>query len=94
MPILGLAPTLFLDSFLVAVIGYTLAISMTKILAKKKGYTIDPTQELYAQVSQAPCPPRPKSPPPRVYRRMFFSQWSLFIVMTRIKNSRRRKLPF
>lgn len=49
---------MFLDSFLVAVIGYTLAISMTKILSKKKGYTIDPTQELYAQVSHASVPRR------------------------------------
>lgn len=82
MPILGLAPSMFLDSFLVAVIGYTLAISMTKILAKKKGYTIDPTQELYAQVSQAPPPPPPNAATTSVQEA---EQWSLFIVVTRIK---------
>ncbi|XP_050721947.1 sulfate anion transporter 1-like [Eriocheir sinensis] len=49
MPLLELAPSMLLDAFLVALIGYTLAISMTKIIAKKKGYTIDPTQEMYAQ---------------------------------------------
>lgn len=59
MPPVQLGPHMVIDAVLVAVIGYTLAISMTQILAKKQGYKIEPTQELYAQVSPSLVPQPP-----------------------------------
>ncbi|MPC17169.1 Solute carrier family 26 member 6 [Portunus trituberculatus] len=48
VPHLELVPQLLVHSFIIAVIGYVSAISMAKIIAKRKGYVIQATQELYA----------------------------------------------
>lgn len=49
-PSLKLLPSVLVDGFLIALISYTSAFSMAKIFAQRKGYTVDATQELYAQV--------------------------------------------
>ncbi|KAK3870112.1 hypothetical protein Pcinc_024615 [Petrolisthes cinctipes] len=38
-----------LDAFIIGVVGYTSTFSMAKIFAKRQGYTVYATQELYAQ---------------------------------------------
>ena len=43
-----LLPHLILDCFPIAVICYMFVVSMGKLFAKKHGYKIDPTQELFA----------------------------------------------
>ncbi|XP_063863916.1 prestin-like [Scylla paramamosain] len=51
VPHLELVPQLLAHSFIIAVIGYVSAISMAKIIAKRKGYVIQATQELFAHFS-------------------------------------------
>lgn len=45
-----LVPKVFLDSFVITMVAYTISISMAFILAQKAGYEVDANQELLAQV--------------------------------------------
>ncbi|XP_069945297.1 prestin isoform X2 [Cherax quadricarinatus] len=49
IPPLELLPRVAVDALIIGVVGYTTTLSMAKIFAKRQGYTIDATQELYAQ---------------------------------------------
>lgn len=46
-----LVPKVFLDSFVVTMVAYTVSISMAFILAQKAAYEVDANQELLAQVN-------------------------------------------
>ncbi|XP_037796739.1 solute carrier family 26 member 6-like [Penaeus monodon] len=49
VPPLELLPRLVVTGFIVGLVGYTTTFSMAKLFAKKKGYAVDATQELYAE---------------------------------------------
>ncbi|XP_047492270.1 solute carrier family 26 member 6-like isoform X2 [Penaeus chinensis] len=49
VPPLELLPRLVVTGFIVGLVGYTTTFSMAKLFAKQKGYTVDATQELYAE---------------------------------------------
>ncbi|KAK7084600.1 hypothetical protein SK128_021036 [Halocaridina rubra] len=48
-PPFGLLPRVAVDSFVIAIVSYTVSYSMAKIFAKKLKYDVDATQELYSQ---------------------------------------------
>ncbi|NXB85003.1 S26A5 protein, partial [Vidua chalybeata] len=48
VPELHLIPAIFVDAVAIAVVGFSMAVSMAKIFALKHGYTIDGNQELIA----------------------------------------------
>ncbi|VDK63956.1 unnamed protein product [Onchocerca ochengi] len=48
LPNFDLVPYLLSDALAIAIISYMFVISMAKLFAKKRHYTIDPTQDLYA----------------------------------------------
>lgn len=43
-------PRIFVDSLLIAIVSYTITISMALIFAQKKNYEVDANQELLAMV--------------------------------------------
>ncbi|XP_025953427.1 prestin isoform X2 [Dromaius novaehollandiae] len=47
-PEIRLIPTIFVDAVAIAIVGFSMAVSMAKIFALKHGYTIDGNQELIA----------------------------------------------
>ncbi|XP_069160931.1 prestin-like [Procambarus clarkii] len=49
LPPIELLPRVAVDAFFIGLVGYTTTFSMAKIFAKRQGYTVDATQELYAQ---------------------------------------------
>ncbi|XP_069999170.1 solute carrier family 26 member 6 isoform X2 [Penaeus vannamei] len=49
VPPLELLPRLVVTGFVVGLVGYATSFSMAKLFAKKQGYAVDATQELYAQ---------------------------------------------
>ncbi|KAF2981379.1 hypothetical protein EK904_002931 [Melospiza melodia maxima] len=48
IPDIGLIPAIFVDAVAIAIVGFSMAVSMAKIFALKHGYTIDGNQELIA----------------------------------------------
>ncbi|XP_017601458.1 PREDICTED: prestin isoform X3 [Corvus brachyrhynchos] len=48
VPEIQLIPALFVDAVAIAIVGFSMAVSMAKIFALKHGYTIDGNQELIA----------------------------------------------
>lgn len=48
LPDFSLSPNLITDAFAVAIVGYSMGISLAKIFALKHGYTVDGNQELLA----------------------------------------------
>ncbi|KAK7071208.1 hypothetical protein SK128_006615 [Halocaridina rubra] len=50
-PPVELLPRVALDAFIIGIVGYTSTFSVAKIFAKRRGYAVDATQELYAQVT-------------------------------------------
>ncbi|XP_071514884.1 prestin-like isoform X2 [Panulirus ornatus] len=48
-PPVELLPDVAVDAFIIGVVGYTSTFSMSKIFARRQGYSVDATQELYAQ---------------------------------------------
>ncbi|XP_048156436.1 prestin isoform X1 [Corvus hawaiiensis] len=48
VPEIQLIPALFVDAVAIAIVGFSMAVSMAKIFALKHGYTIDGNQELTA----------------------------------------------
>ncbi|XP_030093883.2 prestin [Serinus canaria] len=48
VPDIHLIPAIFVDAVAIAVVGFSMAVSMAKIFALKHGYTIDGNQELIA----------------------------------------------
>ncbi|XP_025923496.1 prestin, partial [Apteryx rowi] len=48
VPEIQLIPTIFVDAVAIAIVGFSMAVSMAKIFALKHGYTIDGNQELIA----------------------------------------------
>ncbi|KAJ0037047.1 hypothetical protein NL108_016423 [Boleophthalmus pectinirostris] len=48
LPDFSLVPNLITDAFAVAIVGYSMGISLAKIFALKHGYTVDGNQELLA----------------------------------------------
>ncbi|XP_028279308.1 prestin [Parambassis ranga] len=48
VPDFSLLPNLFMDSFAVAIVGFSMGISLSKIFAIKHGYSVDGNQELIA----------------------------------------------
>uniref|UniRef100_A0A8C2T308 Solute carrier family 26 member 5 n=1 Tax=Coturnix japonica TaxID=93934 RepID=A0A8C2T308_COTJA len=48
VPEIQLIPALFIDALAIAIVGFSMAVSMAKIFALKHGYTIDGNQELIA----------------------------------------------
>lgn len=49
MPIFSLMPSLISDAFVIAIVAYSVSVSMALIFAKKENYKIDFNQELLAQ---------------------------------------------
>ncbi|XP_042860866.1 solute carrier family 26 member 6-like [Penaeus japonicus] len=49
LPPFELLPRLVVTGFIVGLLGFTTTFSMATLLAKKNGYSVDATQELYAQ---------------------------------------------
>ncbi|XP_068211829.1 prestin-like [Palaemon carinicauda] len=49
LPPFELMPEVLVNALIIAVVGYTSSFSMAKIFSKRHGYTIDGTQEFYAQ---------------------------------------------
>ncbi|CAL4076706.1 unnamed protein product [Meganyctiphanes norvegica] len=45
----SIIPYVIVDGFVIAIVAYTISLSMAKIFGKKNDYDIDPTQELYGQ---------------------------------------------
>ncbi|XP_067420605.1 prestin [Emydura macquarii macquarii] len=48
VPDINLIPAVFIDALAIAIVGFSMAVSMAKIFALKHGYTIDGNQELIA----------------------------------------------
>ncbi|XP_053108895.1 prestin isoform X2 [Hemicordylus capensis] len=48
VPDIRLIPAVFVDAIAIAIVGFSMAVSMSKIFALKHGYTIDGNQELIA----------------------------------------------
>ncbi|XP_068596741.1 sulfate transporter [Brachionichthys hirsutus] len=48
MPVWRLFPSLALDAFSIAVVGFVTTVSLSEMLAKKHGYPVDANQEMYA----------------------------------------------
>ncbi|KAM6290908.1 prestin isoform 2-T5 [Porphyrio hochstetteri] len=48
VPDIQLIPAIFVDAIAIAIVGFSMAVSMAKIFALKHGYTIDGNQELIA----------------------------------------------
>uniref|UniRef100_A0A669PEN7 Solute carrier family 26 member 5 n=1 Tax=Phasianus colchicus TaxID=9054 RepID=A0A669PEN7_PHACC len=48
VPEIQLIPAIFIDAVAIAIVGFSMAVSMAKIFALKHGYTIDGNQELIA----------------------------------------------
>ncbi|NXL22119.1 S26A5 protein, partial [Setophaga kirtlandii] len=48
IPDIELIPAIFVDAVAIAIVGFSMAVSMAKIFALKHGYTIDGNQELIA----------------------------------------------
>ncbi|XP_075000899.1 prestin isoform X2 [Calonectris borealis] len=48
VPEIQLIPAIFVDAIAIAIVGFSMAVSMAKIFALKHGYTIDGNQELIA----------------------------------------------
>ncbi|OXB61662.1 hypothetical protein ASZ78_016138 [Callipepla squamata] len=48
VPEIQLIPAIFIDALAIAIVGFSMAVSMAKIFALKHGYTIDGNQELIA----------------------------------------------
>ncbi|NXF48353.1 S26A5 protein, partial [Oceanites oceanicus] len=48
VPEFQLIPAIFVDAIAIAIVGFSMAVSMAKIFALKHGYTIDGNQELIA----------------------------------------------
>ncbi|NXP92817.1 S26A5 protein, partial [Passerina amoena] len=48
VPDIELIPAIFVDAVAIAIVGFSMAVSMAKIFALKHGYTIDGNQELIA----------------------------------------------
>ncbi|XP_068181020.1 sulfate transporter [Antennarius striatus] len=48
MPLWSLIPSLALDAFSIAMVGFVTTISLSEMLAKKHGYSVDANQEMYA----------------------------------------------
>ncbi|XP_026696926.1 prestin [Athene cunicularia] len=48
VPEIQLIPAIFVDAIAIAIVGFSMAVSMSKIFALKHGYTIDGNQELIA----------------------------------------------
>ncbi|XP_051479160.1 prestin isoform X2 [Apus apus] len=48
VPMIQLIPAIFVDAIAIAIVGFSMAVSMAKIFALKHGYTIDGNQELIA----------------------------------------------
>ncbi|NXK30317.1 S26A5 protein, partial [Piprites chloris] len=48
VPEIQLIPAIFMDALAIAIVGFSMAVSMAKIFALKHGYTIDGNQELVA----------------------------------------------
>ncbi|XP_027535188.1 prestin isoform X1 [Neopelma chrysocephalum] len=48
VPEIHLIPAIFVDALAIAIVGFSMAVSMAKIFALKHGYTIDGNQELIA----------------------------------------------
>lgn len=44
-------PAVLVDATIISIVAYTVSFSMSKIFAKRHGYSVDATQELYALVS-------------------------------------------
>ena len=43
-------PELYLDSFLIAIVGFAFTLSMAKMIAKNFNYSLNGNQELFAEV--------------------------------------------
>lgn len=48
LPMWSLIPSVALDAFSIAVVGFAITVSLSEMFAKKHNYTVDPNQEMYA----------------------------------------------
>lgn len=48
LPAWSLIPTVAVDAFSIAVVGFAITVSLSEMFAKKHGYQVDPNQEMYA----------------------------------------------
>ncbi|TDH07335.1 hypothetical protein EPR50_G00104820 [Perca flavescens] len=48
LPMWSLIPNIAVDAFSIAIVGFAITVSLSKMFAKKHGYTVDANQELYA----------------------------------------------
>ena len=50
MPEVDLFSKIVVDSIIVAIVGYSITLSMAKIFAQKFNYSVDGNQELFSEV--------------------------------------------
>ncbi|CAG5988661.1 unnamed protein product [Menidia menidia] len=48
LPLWSLIPSVALDAFSIAIVGFAITVSLSEMFAKKHGYTVDANQEMYA----------------------------------------------
>ncbi|XP_026187049.1 sulfate transporter [Mastacembelus armatus] len=48
LPLWSLIPSVAVDAFSIAIVGFAITVSLSEMFAKKHGYTVDANQELYA----------------------------------------------
>ncbi|XP_076877959.1 sulfate transporter [Brachyhypopomus gauderio] len=48
LPVWSLIPSIAVDAFSIAIIGFAITVSLSEMFAKKHGYVVDPNQEMYA----------------------------------------------
>ncbi|XP_029021416.1 sulfate transporter-like [Betta splendens] len=48
MPLWSLIPSVALDAFSIAIVGFAITVSLSELFAKKHGYQVDANQEMYA----------------------------------------------
>lgn len=48
LPMWSLIPSVALDAFSIAVVGFAITVSLSEMFAKKHGYAVDANQEMYA----------------------------------------------
>ncbi|XP_020493125.2 sulfate transporter [Labrus bergylta] len=48
MPMWSLIPSVAVDAFSIAIVGFAITVSLSEMFAKKHGYTVDANQEMYA----------------------------------------------
>uniref|UniRef100_A0A3B4Z5L6 Solute carrier family 26 member 2 n=1 Tax=Stegastes partitus TaxID=144197 RepID=A0A3B4Z5L6_9TELE len=48
LPLWSLIPSVAVDAFSIAIVGFAITVSLSEMFAKKHGYTVDANQEMYA----------------------------------------------